>query len=173
MTYAVRVLFADIAGLCQSRVLSNLGSSPETPSFGPGSCQSTRLYYTQQRLTFWQTTDSGKPKGSDHSPGPSGSEPSPSPDAAVAEGVPSRFVEAPPRPLFFHESIISSISLCSSLPSFPVTDRNNRIHWHICRTHRWGVAQSSKITSAVFGIAAGVSNGATRLANSSEGCESR
>jgi hypothetical protein len=82
-------------------------------------------------LTFWQTTQSGNPRGSDHSPGPCGKELSPSPPVPAAEGVPSRFMEPPPRPLTLHDSMISSIRLCSSEPSFWVTDLKSATHWHI------------------------------------------
>lgn len=127
-----------------------------------------RARYAQ---TFWQTTHRGRPKGSVHSPGPRGSDPSLS--AAVADGVPSRFVELPPRPRSLQDDIVSSIAFRASVDVCPMTSSSTWIQFQICRSQRCGCDQSNSMTNAVFGIVSGVSRGETKDANSLEGCERR
>lgn len=117
-------------------------------------------------LTFWHTTQRGRPRGSSHSPGPSGNDTSPS-LAAVAV-VPSRFRE-PPRPLSFHRLIPSSMAILLSSGSASRTVRRSSIHSLSCRTQDHGSDQSRRTTSSVFGIDCGVRSGLMSEAKEGEG----
>lgn len=120
----------------------------------------------KERLTFWHTTQRGRPRGSSHSPGPSGNDTSPS-LAAVAV-VPSRF-RAPPRPLSFHRLIPSSMAILLSSGSASRTVRKSSIHSRSWRTHDHGSDQSRRTTSSVFGIDCGVRSGLMSEAKEGEG----
>lgn len=127
---------------------------------------SARLVKLLDQLTFWQTTQSGSPNGSSHSPGPSGSDKSPS--EAVVATVPSKFKD-PPRPLSFHWLMTSSIVALVSSETPDSTVRNSSIHSRSCRTHDHGSDQSSSTTSTVFGTDCGVRIGLIKGAKEGEG----
>lgn len=172
-SYAAAARFEDTAEPYQSLVLSIPCSFPRTPFFVPAHRQRMQHRSTGIDLTCWQTTHKGRPKGSAHSPGPRGSNPSPSPLVAVAEGVPSRFTAAPPRPLSFQDDMISSISLRASVLTRPMTSSRTCIQFHIWRSHRCGCDQSRSMTKALCGTVSGVSRGEMREANSVDGWDRR
>lgn len=122
-------------------------------------------------LTFWHTTQRGKPSASSHSPGPIGRAMSPSPGAATP--VPSRCILPPLRPRSRHPTMTSSMAALHSWSSEAMTVRSKMIQVRRVRIHRHGCDQSSRMTTRVLGIVCGVRSGLRRDTKDGEGLVKR
>lgn len=125
--------------------------------------------HIQGYCTFWQTTHSGSPKASSHSPGPRGRLTSPS----VVLLVPPPSSAFPPRPRSRQLIITSSIFSLQSSSSETSSVRSNLIQSRNSLSQNHGCDQSRRTTIRVFGIVWGVRRGCKRGVKEGDGSARR
>jgi hypothetical protein len=116
-------------------------------------------------LTFWQTTHSGSPSASSHSPGPKGKLTSLS--VVLLTPPPSRLF--PPRPRSRQPIMTSSIFSLQSASSETRRVLSSRIQSRNCLSQNHGCDQSRSTTMSVLGIVCGVKRGWRRGVKDGEG----